>query len=60
MSTYQGRMPENGSYDQANIQATVDGRPLPAAVGDVPEAGSVFGWGNFSPWANKKLLEGGA
>ncbi len=56
MSTYQGRVPEKGPYNQADIQVMVDGQPLPSAQADVPEAGNVFGWGNFSPRANKKLL----
>src|SRR5689334_7655884 len=56
MSTYQGRVPEQGPYNKANTQVLVDGQPLPTAEAAVTEAESVFGWDNFSPWANKKLL----
>lgn len=56
MSLYRGQWPEIEIRDRASIRVMVDDRPLPSAEAEVPGVGQVFGWGSFSPFANKKLL----
>jgi hypothetical protein len=56
MSIYQGQWPEIVTANRPNIRVMVDDHPLPPAEAEVPGVGQAFGWGNFSPFANKKLL----
>ncbi len=56
MSVYKGIWPEAQPFSESGIVVTVDEKPLPPAEAEVPEARHTFGWGGFSPWANRKLL----
>ena len=56
MSIYQGQWPESGVPNKASIRVSVDGHPLPQAEAEVPGVGLEFGWGVFSPFANRKRL----
>jgi hypothetical protein len=56
MSIYQGQWPETTDPNKSNVRVMVDDHPLPAAEAEVPGVGQAFGWGTFSPFANRKLL----
>lgn len=56
MSNYKGERIEKGLSAAVEMKVTVDGQPLQAAQAEVPGVGQAFGWGDFSPWVNKKLL----